>query len=352
MLDVARHFFGVDGRLPADRPARRLQAQRAAPAPVRRPGLAARDRRAGRGSPRTAAAARSAATPGGFYTQDDYRAIVRLRRRALRHRGAGDRHARPHARGAPRRTPSWRAGRRPSRTPARTSASPRSTPTPTLTYRFLDDVLGELAALTPGAVPAHRRRRGAQHRRARTTWRSWRACSRSWRAHGKRVAGWEEIASAPLAPGSLVQYWNTMGRARARPRARRRRAGRAARHVAGRPRLPRHEVRRVDAARARLGRARRGARQLRLGSGDAASTGVGEDDDRGRRGGRVDRDAAHAARTSRRCSSRGCAPSPRWRGRRRRGATGTTSARGSRREAPRWDAAGVAYTRSPQVWPA
>ena len=37
-------------------------------------------------------------------------------------------------------------------------------------------------------------------------------------AHGKRVAGWEEIASVPLAAGAVVQYWNTMGERGPRPR--------------------------------------------------------------------------------------------------------------------------------------
>jgi hexosaminidase len=30
-------------------------------------------------------------------------------------------------------------------------------------------------------------------------------------AHGKRLAGWEEVASAPLADGAVVHYWNTAG---------------------------------------------------------------------------------------------------------------------------------------------
>ncbi len=36
-----------------------------------------------------------------------------------------------------------------------------------LTYQFLDDVFGDLAAMTPGAVPAHRRGRGAEAERRR-----------------------------------------------------------------------------------------------------------------------------------------------------------------------------------------
>ena len=44
MLDVARHFFGGARRRALHRPDRALQAQPPAPAPVRRPGLADRDR--------------------------------------------------------------------------------------------------------------------------------------------------------------------------------------------------------------------------------------------------------------------------------------------------------------------
>jgi hexosaminidase len=80
-----------------------------------------------------------------------------------------------------------------------------------LTYRFLDDVFGTLAALTPGPFlhlggdeangtsPA-----GYQAFMARV--------QRIVAAHGKRVAGWEEIASAPLLDGAVVQYWNTSSR--------------------------------------------------------------------------------------------------------------------------------------------
>ena len=72
----------------------RVQAQRAAPAPDRRPGLAARDRRLAaarrarrqhRGRRRRPAASTRRTTTGE---------IVALRRRAVRHRRAGDRHAR------------------------------------------------------------------------------------------------------------------------------------------------------------------------------------------------------------------------------------------------------------------
>jgi hexosaminidase len=76
------------------------------------------------------------------------------------------------------------------------------------TYRFLDDVLGELAALTPGAFlhiggdEAH----STSHEDYVTFMGRVQPLVA---AHGKRVAGWEEIASAPLSEGAAVQLWNT-----------------------------------------------------------------------------------------------------------------------------------------------
>ena len=92
-------------------------------------------------------------------------------------------------------------------------------------------MLGELAALTPGAY-LHIGGDEA-HSTSREDYRAFMARVQPLvTAHGKRVAGWEEIASVPLAAGAVVQYWNTHGRPRAGPGARRGRAGRAARPVA------------------------------------------------------------------------------------------------------------------------
>jgi hexosaminidase len=76
-----------------------------------------------------------------------------------------------------------------------------------VTYRFLDDVIGELAALTPGpylhiggdeatTVPEDRYREFVER------------VQRMVRAHGKRAIGWQETASAKLEPSSVVQYWD------------------------------------------------------------------------------------------------------------------------------------------------
>jgi hexosaminidase len=90
-----------------------------------------------------------------------------------------------------------------------------------VTYRFLDDVIGELAALTPGpylhiggdeaeAVPGDRYAEFIER------------VQRMVRAHGKRAVGWQETASAELLPSSVVQYWDVRSSSDAVRRAARR----------------------------------------------------------------------------------------------------------------------------------
>ena len=79
-----------------------------------------------------------------------------------------------------------------------------------LTYRFLDDVFGELAALAPGEF-LHVGGDEA-HSTSRADYRAFVERVRPLvAARGKRLAGWEEIASAPLPGGAVVQLWNTAG---------------------------------------------------------------------------------------------------------------------------------------------
>jgi hexosaminidase len=79
-----------------------------------------------------------------------------------------------------------------------------------LTYRFLDDVLGELAALTPG--PFLHIGGDEAHSTTREDYLAFIARVQPIvTAHGKRLVGWEEIADAPLRQGSVVQHWNTAG---------------------------------------------------------------------------------------------------------------------------------------------
>jgi hexosaminidase len=83
-----------------------------------------------------------------------------------------------------------------------------------LTYRFLDDVFGELAALTPGAF-LHVGGDEA-HSTSRDDYLAFMERVQPLVAkHGKRLVGWEEIASAPLADGAVVQHWRNADLARA-----------------------------------------------------------------------------------------------------------------------------------------
>lgn len=76
-----------------------------------------------------------------------------------------------------------------------------------LTYEFLDDVLRELAALTPGPY-LHI---GGDEAMATPTDAYLRFMARVQpivQKYGKHVVGWEELGQARLLPGTLVQMWN------------------------------------------------------------------------------------------------------------------------------------------------
>ncbi len=77
-----------------------------------------------------------------------------------------------------------------------------------VTYRFLDEVFGELAALTPGPYlhiggdEAHTLDRDGY---SSIVTRAQEIVS----GHGKTVMGWHEIAASKLLPGTVAQYWGT-----------------------------------------------------------------------------------------------------------------------------------------------
>jgi hexosaminidase len=75
-----------------------------------------------------------------------------------------------------------------------------------ITYQFVDDVIRELAALTPGpyihiggdeaaATPPADYVRFVERAQAIV------------QSHGKQMIGWEEIAQAALSPGAIAQHW-------------------------------------------------------------------------------------------------------------------------------------------------
>ncbi len=74
------------------------------------------------------------------------------------------------------------------------------------TYRFIDDVVGEISALTPGpyfhiggdevqTLTPDQYRRFVDRVRGIVE------------SHGKQMVGWDEVSSAPLSPTSVVQHW-------------------------------------------------------------------------------------------------------------------------------------------------
>jgi hexosaminidase len=79
-----------------------------------------------------------------------------------------------------------------------------------VTWRFVDDVIGEIAALTPGPY-IHI---GGDEVRALTAPEYARFIARVQRvvqAHGKEAIGWDEVAHADLLPTTIVQHWRPDG---------------------------------------------------------------------------------------------------------------------------------------------
>jgi hexosaminidase len=75
-----------------------------------------------------------------------------------------------------------------------------------VTYRFVDDVVREIAALTPGAYfhiggDEVEKLTDEQYRRFIER------VERIVHSHGKRAIGWGEIAAADLQPSSVIQHW-------------------------------------------------------------------------------------------------------------------------------------------------
>lgn len=74
------------------------------------------------------------------------------------------------------------------------------------TYRFLDDVIGEIAAMTPGPY-FHA---GGDEVRTLTPEQYRTFVERVQtivQAHGKQMIGWDEVAAVSLLPTSIVQHW-------------------------------------------------------------------------------------------------------------------------------------------------
>ena len=147
--------------------------------------------------------------PGGYYTQAQYARPDSLRGAAVRDDRARDRHARALQRRARPRTRSSRA-----------TGSPRRSYTGierglqlalhrrrALTYDFVDDVVGEIARLTPGPY-FHIGGDEAMATKPADYVKFIQRVQAIVESHGKHMVGWEEIARAKLDPGTIAQHWN------------------------------------------------------------------------------------------------------------------------------------------------
>lgn len=81
-----------------------------------------------------------------------------------------------------------------------------------ITYRFVDEVLGEVAALTPGPY-LHIGGDEAHSTNRADYLRFMERVQGIVAAHGKQMVGWEEIARTDLEPTSIPQVWNTAAQA-------------------------------------------------------------------------------------------------------------------------------------------
>ena len=75
-----------------------------------------------------------------------------------------------------------------------------------ITYEWFDDVVAEIAALSPG--PYFHLGGDEAHETSEEDYLYYLERAQPIvNGHGKRVMGWVDIAQAPLAPGSIAQYW-------------------------------------------------------------------------------------------------------------------------------------------------
>jgi hexosaminidase len=152
--------------------------------------------------------------PGGFYTQDDYRDLVAY---------AADRgvtvvpeldmpgHVNAALVAYPELAPS---GTNPQPYTGIDVGFSTLDAANELTYRFVDDILREVAALTPGPY-IHIGGDEAAATKPEDYERFVTRVLELVRSHGKQPVGWEEIAKVQLPPGTIVQHWKNEELARA-----------------------------------------------------------------------------------------------------------------------------------------
>ncbi|MFI1095253.1 family 20 glycosylhydrolase [Streptomyces sp. NPDC020917] len=148
--------------------------------------------------------------PGGFYTQDDYRAIVRhaaSRFLTVVPEIDGPGHTTAALASYPELDCDGKAP--PLYTGTKVGFSSLCVPKPE-TYAFLDDVIREIAALTPGLY-LHIGGDEAHSTSAADYVAYMDRVQPMVTRYGKTVIGWHQLDAAHPVPGALVQYWGTTG---------------------------------------------------------------------------------------------------------------------------------------------
>ena len=144
--------------------------------------------------------------PGGYYTQADYAALVAYA--AARHITVVPEIDLPgHTNAALAAYPELNADGQPQPPYTGIEVGFSSLAIDNeMTYRFIDDVIGELAALTPGDY-LHIGGDEALATAKEDYIRFIERVATIVRAHGKRMVGWEEIGQARLEPAAIAQHW-------------------------------------------------------------------------------------------------------------------------------------------------
>lgn len=144
---------------------------------------------------------------GGFYTQEEYKELVQY---------AADRHMTlipeidmpGHSNAASLSYPFLNGNGKPLKpyTGTRVGFSTFDARKDTV-YSFLDDVIGEIAAITPG--PYFHAGGDETHATKKSDYIYFvEKVEKIVQKHGKKMIGWNEIAQAKLDPSSIAQMWN------------------------------------------------------------------------------------------------------------------------------------------------
>jgi hexosaminidase len=143
--------------------------------------------------------------PGGWYTKDDYREIVAYAARRFI-TVVPEIDLPGHTNAALASYPELAGGSTVERYTGTEVGFSALRPHLEVTYAFLDQVLGELAALTPGPY-LHIGGDEVETLDAEAYATIVNRAQEIVAGHGKTVIGWHEIAGAKLAPTSVIQFW-------------------------------------------------------------------------------------------------------------------------------------------------